>query len=377
LGFSTALLGFIFLPAAKILAETIWLLLWFLEKIATGVGKMPGSFFYIGAPSLLLIGAYYSGLIMVLEYLKKDKPIRLGMKNAMTIALAFAAILVWNGLFSPTVFGKEELTVTFIDVGQGDAILIETPQGKKILIDGSGMERREINDDPTVGEKPDRIGRKVVLPFLRKKGINRLDLVFLTHPHEDHLGGLNEVLKAVKVNQVIDAGSLYNSLAYQRFKELIAANKIKYAVARMGQEINFGNNLKAEILWPGREQLENVNSNSIVMRLVYGEVAFLFTGDLEKEGEERLLKYYSGRLHSTVLKVGHHGSLTSTGDDFLRAIGPKYAVISVGKRNRYQHPAASTIKRLIEHWIKVFRTDLNGAITVRTDGCRLAIATQK
>jgi DNA internalization-related competence protein ComEC/Rec2 len=263
------------------------------------------------------------------------------------------------------------LTVTIIDVGQGDSLLVEPPGGKKILIDGGGVDRttEAQNDD-------DPVGAKVVVPFLHRQGINHLDLVILTHPHADHLGGLNKVLEEIKVDEVLDGGQAYGSRTYQRFKQLVEANRIKYELGRAGQVIDLEQGIKGYILNPSDPLLGDTNSDSIVMRLVYGNVSFLLTGDLGQLGEERALSS-GATLSATVLKVGHHGSATSTTDEFLRAVNPKYAVISVGKHNRYRHPAVSTLKKLIAAGIEVYRTDENGAVEIRTDGEKLAIETIK
>lgn len=239
---------------------------------------------------------------------------------------------------------------------------------KRMLIDGGGVDRSENSSKSDDQSGSDKIGENVVVPFLHRKGINHLDLVVLTHPHADHLGGLNSVLKEIKVDQVLDSGQVYDSQAYKRFKQLIQANAIKYSVARAGETVDFGNNCKGYILNPTHPLLGDTNSDSIVMRLVYGDVSFLFTGDLENNGEERVLNAEFRSLRSTLLKVGHHGSSTSTSDEFLGAVSPKIAVISVGKHNRYHHPSSSTLQKLANAGVKTCRTDENGAIWVRTDG---------
>jgi len=369
LGFSTTLLGFFFLPLAQVFGGTIWLALLLLDWIAKFVSDLPGACFYIKAPTLPLIIGYYLGLIALVEFLRRGEKLIITKKRLAFLVLFFISIFVWNR-FASAETGCKNMTVTFLDVGQGDSILIETPGGKKVLIDGGGVERMK-----TEGNDP--IGEKVVVPFLHRNGINKLDLVVLTHPHADHLGGLNNVLEEVNVDQVLDGGQVYDSQAYERFKALIEANKIKYSMGRAGQVIDFGENLKGYILNPSLPFLGNTNSDSIVMRLVYGDVSFLFTGDLEKDGEERVLQSYTTGLHSGILKVGHHGSLTSTSDEFLRAVDPEVAIISVGKHNRYRHPSRSTLQKLEANGIKLYRTDENGAVTVITDGKDLTIEQTK
>jgi competence protein ComEC len=296
-------------------------------------------------------------------------------------------LFLWDQVVSAKVYGSKELVVTFLDVGQGDCILVETPEGRKFLIDGGGVDqaediRRSGNQDLEIGglgyrAYKDAVGAKVVVPFLRRKGINQLDLVILTHPHADHVGGLNEVLEEIKVDQVLDSGQIYESQAYKRFRALIEANKIKYSVGRVGQVIHFAENIVGYILNPFDPLLGDPNSDSVVMRLVYGDVSFLFTGDMERSEEERILRSSVFGLQSSVLKVGHHGSSTSTSDEFLKAVNPRIAVISVGKHNRYHHPHPSTLQKLREAGVMIYRTDEDGTVVIRTDGKGLTVESEK
>lgn len=378
-GFLTTVIGFFFLPLAQLLGNTLWLMLVILEKIVDLVPNLPGACFYVAAPSFVIIAGYYGGLIVLIEKLKQEEKIRFTKKRLAFVCLIIFSLFVWDRAVSAAPLGDKQLTVTFIDVGQGDSALIETPGGKKILIDGGGIDGRKTMDEGQ--ETQDAIGEKVLVPFLHRKGINHLDLVILTHPHADHLGGLIPVLKEIPVAEVLDSGQTYNSQAYRRFKELVAANKIKFSIAEAGQMIKYEDNLTGYIFNPILPFLQGTNSdpnsNSIVMRLVYGDVSFLFTGDMEQEGEGRVLQSSVTGLRSTVLKVGHHGSRTATSDEFLKAVSPRFAVISCGAHNRYHHPHQITLDKLLAAGVKIYRTDLNGAIEMRTDGKELAIEPQK
>ncbi|MFA4843944.1 MAG: DNA internalization-related competence protein ComEC/Rec2 [Candidatus Margulisiibacteriota bacterium] len=367
LGFGTTVLGFILLPVAQVLGHTIWLLLLCLENIADLVASLPGTSIYIAVPGWPVILGYYLALLALLELLKREEKLRLTPKRIMAGVLFLLVVFLWNGLTADTASGQ--LVVTFLDVGQGDSIFIQTPQNKLILIDGGGEEKAQGGHD--------KVGQRVVLPFLRRQGITRLDLVIATHPHNDHIGGLNEVLAGIKVDQVIDNGQVFDSAAYRRFKGLLKANAIKCLSAKVGQRLELGDELRGTIIGPFQPLTGDVNSDSIVLRLVYGKISFLFTGDLEQAGEERLLRSTNHELRSTILKVGHHGSRTSTSDEFLRRVAPELAVILVGKNNRYRHPHQSTLERLIGSGIKYLRTDLDGAITVRTDGRSYTIDRQR
>jgi len=387
LGVSTTLLGFILLPLAQLLGGTIWLMLFILDWIARFISSLPGACFYVKTPSLILVIGYYAGLIMLVSVLRKEGKLKFTLKRMFFSFLLIALLFLGDQVVSAKVYGSKELAVTFLDVGQGDCILVEMPKGEKILIDGGGRdggENSRISEDQSekirVSENQktrDLVGTKVVLPFLRRKGINQLDLVILTHPHEDHVGGLNEVLEEIKVNQVLDSGQIYESQAYKRFKALIEANKIKYSVGRGGRVIHFAENIVGYILNPFDPLLGDPNSDSVVMRLVYGDVSFLFTGDMERSGEERILRSSIYSLQSSVLKVGHHGSSTSTSDEFLKAVQPRIAVISVGEHNRYHHPHPSTLQKLKEAGVLVYRTDENGTVVIKTDGKELTVETER
>ncbi len=361
LGFASVILGAIFLPLAMIFSGALFFMLKALNFVVCGLGGLPFACIYIKPPSLPMVFGYYLGLAGVIYFMKNKATLKFDRNKLALVCLVFLSIFVWHSATSGMggLPGKI-LEVTVIDVGQGDSILIETPSGKKVLIDG--------------GEE--YAGKKIVVPFLRRKGVNRLDMVILTHPHSDHVGGLPEVLKAFKVESVLDAGIPHTSSYYKNFLKLIEENKIKYKVARIGDILDFQDGVKSSIYAPSEPLLEGTNSdlnnNSIVMRLTYGEFSILLTGDMEREGEERLLKR-GVYLKSNILKAGHHGSNTSSSRDFLARVKPKVAVISVGVDNKFGHPGRKTLERLKQAKIQVLRTDKDGAIVIRTNGKKYTI----
>jgi competence protein ComEC len=313
---------------------------------------------------------YYIILTAGVEMIRGRLNIRLKTIKAaiLVILLLFAVPFFWNYSHA-----AGDLTVTFIDVGQGDSMLIEPPSGRKVLIDGGG--RQENSSLKAIG-KEDPAGRSIIVPFLRKKGINELDLVILTHPHDDHVGGLPYVLEKIKIGQVLDIGQSQTSRGYYRFLKLIKNKKIPYKIARAGQIIDLGDGVRGHVLHPSEPLISgtesDLNNNSVVVRLEYGKTSFLFMGDTAFEGEDRIIS--SGRsLKSDVLKVGHHGSRTSTSVGLLEAVRPEYAVISVGARNKFGHPSRETLRKLENYGVKVFRTDLDGAIIFKSDGQNLSI----
>jgi competence protein ComEC len=254
----------------------------------------------------------------------------------------------------------DKLHVSFLDVGQGDAILIQTPNGQDILIDG-GPDPQKINLE---------LSKK--LPFWDRT----IDLVVCTQPQADHVTGLVEVLQRYEVEQVLEPGVSYNSSIYQEWCNLVEEKQIKWDTAQAGQEIDLGNGIKIEVLnppaslWEGTS--DDVDNNGVVLRLSWGQLSFLFTADIREEAEFELIGQRAN-LKSTVLKVAHHGSETSTSQRFLAAVDPEVAVISVGADNPFGHPSPEVLERLIDMVGEdnVYRTDEDGTIEFITDGEKL------
>ena len=266
--------------------------------------------------------------------------------------LAVGCALVWTAALGGS---GDRLTVSVLDVGQGDAILIETPDGRHVLIDGgaSGLVLAQ------------RLGEE--LPFWQR----RIDLVALTHPDEDHIGGLVDVLERYDVEQVIAPPFEQEGPTFQEWRDRIDDRQIAYEELTAGGSIDLGSGVSLDVLAPNPELLSADTSNnaSLVMKLSWGNVSFLLTGDIEVEAEEALLAS-DVDLRSTVLKVAHHGSTTSSSEAFLAAVQPSVAVISAGANNPYGHPAPSVVDRLDAQSI-VLRTDQHGTIELTTDGSRV------
>ena len=249
------------------------------------------------------------------------------------------------------------LKVIFFDIGQGDAILISTPQNKNILIDGG----------------PDK---KIIYKIDQYLPINnrQIDLMILTHPDPDHLTGLVEVLSRLKVEKIITNGVRDNSPIYLLFEKLIKEKELIPLVIKKPLKIDLGGGLSLDFFWP-REDLENKvlgdnNYFSLVFKMVFKKITFLFTGDADEKTEEEIISLGED-LKSDVLKVGHHGSKYSSSLDFLRKVKPQYAIISCGKNNKFGHPNLRVLKNLETVGAKVFRTDESGDIVFETDGNKL------
>ena len=286
-----------------------------------------------------------------------------GHKKWLTLALLVIAILVWSvALTTP----DDKLHVSFLDVGQGDAILIQTPNRQSILIDG-GPDPQAINLE---------LSKK--LPFWDRT----IDLMVSTQPHADHITGLVEVLQRYKVKQVLESEVHYDSSIYREWLRLVEQKQIKHEVAWAGQEIDLGSGIKVEVLNPPEGLFEgtshDVDNNGVVLRLSWGEVSFLFTADIRQEAEFELIGQRAN-LRSTVLKVAHHGSKTSTMPQFLAAVDPEIAVISAGADNPFGHPSPEVVGRLVDSLgeDKVYRTDEDSTIEFITDGEKLWVRGEK
>jgi len=263
--------------------------------------------------------------------------------------------------------GKLRLTV--LDVGQGDCLLLQTPQGHTVLIDGGGANDEKQADQSDVGEQ-------VVLPFLRAQGIGRLDVLVITHPHGDHVGGLAAVLRQENVGVVLDGTCLpYPSPAYRQVRALIQSQHVPYLRAVRGMTLQLDRSVQADILNPpaqgdiyGTTPDNNVvNNYSAVLRVGYGRTHFLLDGDAQSEAEQSMLNAIPD-LSADVLKVGHHGAGNASTDAWLARVHPRYAAVSCGLHNHFGHPHPATLARLLARHVQVFRTDRNGAITFVSDG---------
>ena len=274
------------------------------------------------------------------------------------------ALIVLMLAFGANAFGGVQsedavlLTLSVIDVGQGDSVLISTSDGHAMLVDGGPTE-----------------ASPKVLEAISKAGCDKLDVLISTHPHADHIGGLARVLDGVHVDKVIDSGKVHTSKTYERYLEKVLAKDIPFALGRAGSSFALGP-ATVTILWPMEPLAENINDCSIVVRVTYGGFSALLVGDIEEPSEQALIK--AGSLSpTTALKVAHHGSDTSTTAAFLNIVRPAVAIISAGAGNSYGHPTASVLARLKASGAEVHRTDLDGTVSVKTDGNSWQVETER
>jgi competence protein ComEC len=245
----------------------------------------------------------------------------------------------------------ETLKVHYIDVGQADAILIQGPGDENIVIDAGNN-----SDSDTV------------VNYIRAQGVKELKAVIGTHPHEDHIGGLDAVIRSFKVEKVYLPKTAHTSETFRDVLKAVSDKGIKVQTAAKGVSIPLSG-MAAEFVGPVKSDYENLNNYSAVLKLTYGENIFLFQGDAEKESEKDILDSGMGsKLKADVLKIGHHGSSSSTSPEYLAKVNPKYAVIMVGKGNDYGHPHKETLELLKKKNITVYRTDEQGTIVAESDG---------
>jgi competence protein ComEC len=314
---------------------------------------------------------------LVYSLVAPDGDLRPYRSFTLLMALACFAGLLFYG-FRPD-FWEREGRIHFIDVGQGDAILIHTPQDKHILVDGGGtISFRKPGDEWKERGDPYEVGRKLLVPLLKKRGVHKIDYLILTHEDADHYGGVQAVVEQIPVQRFIFNGTYKPGAATRKLFETVLDKRIPLLVAEGGRKLRVDDVTEIEFLLPfadERRQLavgERQNGDSVVFLLRMYDARFLFTGDMEKSAENALLRFLRQSSPSArpepgidVLKVAHHGSKTSTTDAWLDYWRPRAAVVSVGENNLYGHPNADVIRRLKERGTDIFRTDRNGEVLFR------------
>jgi len=343
------------LSSSTLLAAGAGLCLALLDVVAAAGAALPGGHTVMtaGWPA----AALWSGVLVVAWWLWRT-PRRPWLIAARML---FIGVLVsWTASFAAfrRLSDCRCLTVHFLDVGQGDAVALRTPGGRWVLVDGGP--RNEARD----------AGRRVVVPFLRKAGAERLAAIVATHAHADHVGGLPAVLGALPVDNVLEPGEPLGEGRYLEFLAASEASGAQWHAARRGDRLDM-DSVRFTVLSPDSAwaaETTDPNEESVVLLVEYGRTRFLLTGDAGVPVEARL----AGQVGDIdVLKVGHHGSHSATSDAWLDEVRPEIAVISVGARNTYGHPAPEVVARLVAHGVQVHRTDREGTITLESDGQRV------
>ncbi len=355
--------GYIFLLfslLSSFLAELISVALGFLINLLLACSHLLDWFssisYRIPTPHLPTIIGYF--LILSLLLLKPR------VKGQRIILLSCFLCIFSILIFYPFPSNSKNLKMTLIDVGQGDSILVEFPGRKKMLIDGGGVQQETFD-----------MGENVVSPFLWKKGIKKVDYLVLTHAHPDHLNGLKAVARNFKIKEFWEAFSPEQSESYSGFKKLLRPSVIQKRKFR-GDSLQEGQ-VKINVLHPEKDYpyVHSIHNNqSLVLKLSYGQITLLLTGDIEIKAEMEILST-GATIESQVLKSPHHGSHSSSSEPFLQKVRPHQVLISVGEGNRYGFPDLEVLRRYQEIGAEVYRTDLHGAIEVSTDGKEISIRT--
>ena len=327
-GFFSTLIGFVAMPITKILNNFALAIMWLLNAIVSVLAQVQWGSINLKSPPVVLVIVIYVCLVILFQSLGTPN-----MRRWRYAVIGIGVVVLIPLVLS--LFPSRFMTLTMIDVGQGDGMLLETPANKVFLIDAASSD---------------------VISVLNAKGINKIDGLIITHNHMDHDGAVPEILAAFPVGFVMGNGS----------------GQHETIEALSGQSFVLQDDLKINVLFPNKHPIDhNENNDSVVLMISYKEMDFLMMGDLEIEGETQLLTMMGNQLDAEVLKVGHHGSKTSSTEAFVRQVSPELALVSVGRRNRFKHPSLEVMARFQRLGVPVLRTDQNGAIEIKTDGHRL------
>ncbi|MGP8081132.1 MAG: DNA internalization-related competence protein ComEC/Rec2 [Dehalococcoidales bacterium] len=370
-GTLAAVIGVFVLAAGQILGWLAWLSAGYMLAVINGFAHLSFSFFNVGTINPAWIWAYFAVLGAILWLIPQRKSVAAFFKRTASTLdkipkkWAFSTLLVIAVLTTLTAYSMPDtrLHVSFLNVGQGDAILIQTPNHQDILVDGG----------PSAQAISAQLSKH--LPFWDRN----IELVVLTHPHEDHLTGLLEVLQRYKVKQVLYLDTSYTLPDEQEWLNLIQQKHIKATLATAGQEVDLGTkDTTLEVINPTPGSTVPAMDNGIVLKLTDEKISFLLTSDISADAEHDLITQRAD-VSCTVLKVAHHGSNDSSTAAFLAVADPKVAVISVGADNTFGHPGAETLQRLADvvGLNNIYRTDKNGTVECITDGTRLWVRTDK
>ncbi|HEV3153763.1 MAG TPA: DNA internalization-related competence protein ComEC/Rec2 [Candidatus Baltobacteraceae bacterium] len=337
-----------------------WILAWIVACVHT-IATLPGASVPMTPPPAWTI-AFYDACLALAVWCTRRK--------AASPAIAAVFIGITTAV-APPVFTHHRLRITILDVGQADGIVIQTPRGHTIVVDAGGRLERGGGTQSTA----EQAGERVVVPFLRRAGVRRIDALILSHPHGDHAGGMAPILRAFDVHEFADSGQQYGGYAYNDALGTARYEHVPIVYPRAGMVWRTNDGVVLTFIGPSLPFIESdntINDNSVAFVLQYKHFRMLFTGDAGVSAEQRFLNEGLD-LRADVLKVGHHGSAYSSSPAFIAAVHPHFAIVSVGRHNMFGHPAPSTIATLQRAGAQVFRTDENGASFITTDGLSMVI----
>lgn len=389
LGYITIFADYIWFPISKIMICLEKILINLILKIAEVCAKLPFSKIIVVTPNFIYVIVFYMTILLIvycfhkkkiyiikllISYtflknqivrfinisvfkFKKNKEIQLfNKRNSLYKIIIF--IIIFVSMLNQIYKENNILEINFVDVGQGDCTYIKTPKGKNIIIDGG-----EGNSD-----KYD-YGEKVLLPYLLDKQVSRINYLIATHADSDHIGGLFAVLENIKVDKILIGIQPETSKQFEDLVEIAKRKNIEIIILKAGNKLIIEKNIYINVLWPIENKLieeNSLNNNSLVFKITYNNFSALFTGDIEEVAERQIVEEYkeNGILNSTLLKVAHHGSKSSSINLFLEEVQPKVALIGVGQNNNFGHPNIGVLERLDFYKTKIYRTDENGEVNI-------------
>ncbi len=330
-------------------------------RVVSAIAAMPGARVWVAPPPLVAIVGYDVAALTAAQLLQRRPRLAVALLAVASVAVLLTTLRLPDG----------KLTITMLDVGQSDGIVIRTPRGHNILIDSGGrLERGPTRDGASPAEA---VGERVVLAYLKRQGVRTIDLLVNTHPHGDHVGGCAPIVNALRVDAIGDSGQSYGGRAFRDCVAAARSHGIPIVLVRRGMHYATDDGVTLDALAPEEPLLadgkNDVNENSVVLMLRYRcagcarPFRMLFTGDAGAQSEA-LMVANGPDLAADVLKVGHHGSAYSSTAAFVHAVHPRYALISVGRHNLFAHPAPSTLATLDDAGASMYRTDQCGAVRV-------------
>jgi competence protein ComEC len=363
--------GAAFVPLiAGPLGNLVWWGVTIVTAIVERASALPGAHVDLPPPSHAFLILYWCGLAAFALAVRARVAPRMIASRTCAAAIGLAIVYCAPGV---TAALDPQLRLDAIDVGQADCLLLRAPGMHAMLIDGGGKLERGGAPGLVVAQPiGDVIASKTVMPFLLRHWVLHLDAVVLTHPHGDHAGGLPVILQRERVGVLYDSAQLYGGPAYRRTLGAVRQQHTRYRIARRGESFDLGTTTRVQILAPELPLLSgtasDINNNSVVLRVEFGRTAILMTGDAQSEAEARLLSHGGADLRADVLKVSHHGSAYSSTPAFLAAVHPKIAIISCGLHNVFGHPSPRTLSALRNAGATIYRTDLDGSISIGIGG---------
>ena len=343
-------------PLFKLADATTWLMVHSVDPFSSFNFRLPE---YSGSAAWLYV-LYYLPLLLLVVALSHWRPLTLSTEKHRLVLPMTALQVLLTALLIQHPFSRThtdgKLEVDFLDVGQGDSALVTMPDGTTLLVDGGG----------SIIDTTRRIGETVVSEYLWWRGLDQIDYALVTHADADHIDGLNDVLKNFTVRNALIARAPANDPEYSKFSETLKHTNTHAELLQAGDVIHFGA-VELSVLWPPAGGETSTNNDSIVLRLRFGERSILLTGDIEKQAERSLLESQQN-LRADVVKVPHHGSKTSSTEDFVSATAPQFAIISVGRHSMFGHPHKEVVQRWQSHGATILTTGECGTITITTDG---------